>query len=443
VSAADGAPGPADRAARSSLRANVRWGVLGNVVYSLAQWAQYAILARLGGVAVVGAYAYAVALAAPVLALAGLQLSVLMISDPRGAAAFREYRRLRLVTTGVAVAVIITISVVGGQWSALWPFLVPVCVMRAADTLAEIYHTVWQRAERLARPNAAMMLNGVSSLLFMAVAVSLGGGAPGAAIGSAMGSTLTLVFIHVSTVRDSRLRVALARGGPLPTWGALGRLAIQALPPGLIVLLAALHQNAPRYVIRHHSGDTALGIFAAASQLTSAGTLLMGALAAAATPRFVRLFHAGDRAGFFDLARRAALGCVALGGVGVLLSVVAGKVVLALVYRPEFAAGWSVLVVLSVAAAFSFPAALLGYALTAARMFAPQNRVLGAGLAMLVVACAVLVPWLGAVGAAWAIVAASAFHLAANAVAMRQLVFVPPVAAADMSPVSRAEQVAS
>lgn len=432
----------ADAPPRLSLFANVRWGLLGNVVYSAAQWVQFAILARLGGLSAVGSYAYALALAAPAFALANLQLRTLQVSDTRGAAAFGEYRRLRIATTVAAVAVVVGTSMATGEWGGLWPLLVPVCAMRTADALADIYNGVWQQAERVAMANAGMMLNGIASVVFMAVAAWTGGGAPGAAAGSALGSMVALAFIHVSTGRDRHLRAALAPWAPPRAWAAVARLGAQAVPLGLIVLLIAMQQNAPRYFIRHYGGDAALGMFAAASQLTAAGTLVVSAVGFAVSPRLARFFQAGDRAGFMGLTRRATLACAALGGAGVLLSLAAGRWVLTAVYRAEFAAAAGVLVVLSVAAALGFATSLLGYALTAGRALATQTYALGASLVMLVAACAVLVPRHGAMGAAWGVVAASAVQLVANALTMRRLVLVPPARSGAPSE-SRARQAAS
>ena len=62
------------------MRTNVRWNVLGNVSYALGQWLQLVILARMGGPAAVGAYAFALALTAPVMMFASLCLRFLRFS---------------------------------------------------------------------------------------------------------------------------------------------------------------------------------------------------------------------------------------------------------------------------------------------------------------------------------------------------------------------------
>ncbi len=401
-----------------SVGTNARWSLAASATYALAQWAQYAIIVRVGGASALGGYAYALALAAPVVSLANLQLGVLLASDPRDVKVFGEYHRLRLITTAAAAAAIVFIAWVDGVWAGLWPMVLAVCAMRAADALADIYGSLWQKTERLSRPNLATMLRGLASLAFMGAAAALGGGAAAAVGGAALGSFVALLFLHVSTARDGRLRGALT-GGARPSWRAIGRLAAQGTPMGVIVLLLAAQVSAPQYFIRRHGGDAALGIFAAASQLTATGLLVINAIGGAAIPRLARYLQAGDSAGFVGLVRRAGVGCAALGGAGVLASALVGKPLLATLYRPEFAAGWSVLVVLSVASTLAFPAAILGYALTTARVILAQCGAVGASLVVLLATCGVLVPRFGALGAAWAIATAAAVHLGANAITMR------------------------
>jgi hypothetical protein len=78
-------------------------------------------------------------------------------------------------------------------------------------------------------------------------------------------------------------------------------------------------------------------------------------------------------------------------------------------------------VVLSAAAAMGFVATLLGYVLTAARAIAVQPVLLSVTLAVAVGCCALLVPGRGAMGAAWALVAASVVQAVWSGVAIGRI----------------------
>jgi O-antigen/teichoic acid export membrane protein len=344
-----------------------------------------------------------------------------------------------VITTTASLAAVAAAAAATGEGRRLWPNLVPVGAMRAADALADLYYGLWQRDERMRPIGVGLALNAAASVAFMLALAAAGGGAPGAAAGSALGSWVALAYVHLRTSADPELRAALAVRPPAGP-GRLLRLAREAAPLGLIVLLGSLQANVPRYFLQRQAGAAALGLFAAASQLTSAGSIVIGALGAAATPRVARLFAAGDGPGLRAVTRGLVLAGAGLGVLGVLLSAAVGRPVLAVVFRPEFAAAAPTLVVLSAAAGLGFVATLLGYLLTAARSIAVQPVLLLATLAATSAGCALLVPARGAPGAAWALAAGAAVQLGWSAIAVARL---RPGARADAAapdlPLGRAE----
>jgi O-antigen/teichoic acid export membrane protein len=303
----------------------------------------------------------------------------------------------------------------------LWPVLVPVCAKAAVDALVDVYCGLWQQHERMGVVGLALSLNAATSVSLMMASALLGGGAPAVAIASAGGSCAALLFVHLRTARDAELRSALAPGPAPLEWRRLARLVRDAAPLGVIVLLGSLRMNVPRYFIQHHAGQAALGLFAAANQLTAAGDIVVQALGAAATPRLARASIDGDATGFRAIARRMVLLAAVLGVLGVAASALVGPEVLSLVFRPEFGSAAGVLVVLSVAAGVGFAATLLGYALTAARVIAVQPVLLSVTLAVACGSCAALVPTLGAAGAAWSLVLAAIVQVAWSAWALSRL----------------------
>jgi O-antigen/teichoic acid export membrane protein len=410
---------PAIAPAARRMTRNVRATLLGNVVYAVGLWIQLVIFARIGGPAAVGAYAFALSLVAPVMMLSYLQLRMLLASDPGRTYSFREYRAVRLVTTAAALAAMIPVAWWSGPWRALWPVLAPVCAKAAADALLDVYCGLWQQHERMGVVGLAFALNAVTSVSLMVAATLLRGSVPAVATASALGSCTALLFVHLRTAWDAELRGALLPDGRIE-WRRLARLVRDAAPLGVIVLLGSLRMNVPRYFIQHHAGQAALGLYAAAYQLTAAGDLFVHALGVAATPRLARACLDGDAAGFRAVTRRIVALAALLGVLGIAISALVGRQVLALVFRPEFGSAAGLLVVLSAAAGVGFAATLLGYALTAARVIAVQPVLLSATLAIACLGCAALVPAHGAAGAAWSLVLAAVVQAAWSAVALRR-----------------------
>ncbi len=404
-------------ASAPALSTHVRWTLLGTAANSATAWLVIVILARSSGPAAVGAYALPLALTAPVMAFVALQLRTLVATDTRGEYAFAEYLRLNWATTFVGLAACAGVALIAGQGGG-WAVLAGVCAMRAADGFGEIYLALWQRHEQMRVIGIGRLVQLFVSLALVGGAALFGGGPTATAAGAALGSAAMVAFLHFETMRAPELRRAAAAAAPW-RWDRLGRLALQGLPLGIITLLGTLQSNVPRYFIEHHAGKAALGLFAAASQLTSSGTLFVGAISGAALPRLSR-WSTTDSDAFEALTRKLVLIGVALGVLGVATCAVAGRAVLVFLYRPEFAEAEETLLVLSVAAGLGFVASFLGWALTASRVINIQPVLLLVTLAVLVAGCAVLTSRHGAVGASWALVAGYAVQVGMSVIVLRR-----------------------
>jgi O-antigen/teichoic acid export membrane protein len=89
---------------------------------------------------------------------------------------------------------------------------------------------------------------------------------------------------------------------------------------------------------------------------------------------------------------------------------------LAIVYKPDYAVYTDVFVWLMFAAALSYVASFLGYSMTAARYFRIQMPLFALVVISLTVACAVLIPINGILGAAQAMVVSTAVQLMGSVV---------------------------
>jgi O-antigen/teichoic acid export membrane protein len=102
----------------------------------------------------------------------------------------------------------------------------------------------------------------------------------------------------------------------------------------------------------------------------------------------------------------------------VLLSLIAGRHVLTLLYRPEYATHLAVFIWVIAAAGIGYLASVCGYAMTAARQFMIQVPIYVLSIAVVTVACALLVPDHGLLGAAWAIFVMFAIQLPLKGIAI-------------------------
>jgi O-antigen/teichoic acid export membrane protein len=351
-----------EEVARPSLRRNFSWTLAGNVVYAGCQWGMLVEIAKLGRPEMVGHFALALAIGAPVYMLTNLQLRAVQATDFAGQHRFCDYFRLRLMMTALGFLAIAVIAVACRYDRETLLVILLVGLAKAFEAMSDIYYGRLQQHEQMDRISVSMVIKGVVSLAAVGAVLAFTGSLPAAS------AALALAWLAVLLFYDSR--VGWPRGTPMGTSsrGVLWRLTRFSAPLGLSMMLISLNANIPRYFVEHYRGAHDLGIFAALSYLVIAGSTVTNALGQAATPRMAAAF-ATRRAEFYGLLRKMLLLGLAMGAAGVLGAAVFGRTLLRLLYRPEYAERADVLLWLMAAAGLSYIFSFLGYAGTATRVF--------------------------------------------------------------------------
>jgi O-antigen/teichoic acid export membrane protein len=213
----------------------------------------------------------------------------------------------------------------------------------------------------------------------------------------------------------------------------MARLAWFALPLGMVTGVVSLTASVPRYFVGHFVDTSAVGVFAA---LACPGMILQQttmALSQASLPRFGEYFGRADTVAF----RRLLFQVVAINGmiglIGISVSVSMGRHVLAFLYSDEFVSCNDAFVWVTASFALNCLGAT-GVALTASRRFRTQFAISLLSLATMLVACVLLVPSQGLMGAAFALVVVAAARLVVIswcvARVIRELKFQPAAAPA-------------
>ena len=238
-----------------------------------------------------------------------LELRGALIADAASEFTFGTYRTLRFVTTGMAAVVLLSVGVweyVGERNAAFTIILLGMCASKVVLSLAEIGWGLYQKRERLDLMAASACLRGVTMIVAFAVLVPLcyylaqrGVIEPARiAQGAAMAIlTYALASLVILLTFDRRVLAARHDFDPAWTWDAVGRLARQTFPLGVVLVTLHLCNSVPQLVIeRQADGKAALGHFGALATLTLVGNLLTFQAANAAANRLSSYFQ-------FDLPR--------------------------------------------------------------------------------------------------------------------------------------------
>jgi len=393
--------------ATPSLRQNFKWTFAGNVIYAACQWGMLSVLAKAGSAAIVGQFALGLAIAAPVFMFSNLQLRAVQATDARSEYEFADYFTLRVLASGLGLAVVAAL-----MWrlpydaTTRWVVML-VAASKAVESLSDVVAGLLQKHERLDQVAMSLMIRGALSL---------------AALGTAFLRThnmvtavavLVVTWTAVFAVYDLwRARGVL--GKPRQYFGVDGgrlrRLLAVSAPLGVVMTLVSLNINSPRYLLVKYLGEAELGMFASMAYILVVVTLIVNALGQSATARLARMFAARDFAGFRSTLGKLLTLAMAVPLVGVPVAALFGRRLLTLLYRAEYGDHVNVLVIMMVTAGLTAVGSFLGYGMTAARSFRAQVPVIGATCVTTVALCLVLIPRMGLVGAALALLGSTALQ---------------------------------
>ena len=304
------------------LRHNFAWTLAGNIVYAGCQWGMLIVLAKLGSPEMVGRFALALAITAPVMMFSRLNLRNVQATDARGQFRFGDYLGLRLITTSLAIIVIATTTFAAGYRRETAAVVLVVALAKGFESLSDIFHGSLQQYERMDRIAVSLMIKGPLSLMALGTGVYLTGSVFWGTIGLlAAWASLFVCFdvpIGRGLIRSSKAMVFGREQRETgitttvgPTWELpkLKQLAWLSMPLGIVALLLSLRTNIPRYFVELYLGERDLGIFAAMAYVIVAGGTVVRALGQSASPRLARYYAQGNVAAFLKLlAKLLALG---------------------------------------------------------------------------------------------------------------------------------------
>lgn len=387
------------------LRSDFGWTFAGNAIYAACQYAVLVVLAKRGSPELVGHYSLAVAVATPVITFAMLQLRSLQVSDVRRESPFGDYFTFRLITMLLALVSIAGLCAGLKYSGSTFALTEAVGLALAIEAISDIVYGQMQVNRRMDRIAKSMIGRGLLSLVVLVGAMI--------ATGSLLWSILGMAAIRVAVFLCYDLGAARETAGESwrPSLRGMWRfrpdiqrnLLRLAFPVGLVSVLVSLNTSIPRYFIDWSLGPRELGLFSALAFFQSSGNMIVGALGQAAFGRMARHAADNDIAGFRRLLGKLLLVGGGLGIGGVAAAALLGRQVLTMLFRPEYAQRPRLLTYLMAAAAMGYLAQLIGYAVTAARIFKPQIPLFAVVASTLVVTSYLLTPRGGMGGAITAI----------------------------------------
>ncbi|WNG20608.1 lipopolysaccharide biosynthesis protein [Cystobacter fuscus] len=392
---------------RRSLGGNFAWTLSSGLVYALAQWGVLVACARLGTMELLGEFSLGLALTAPVMLLARMNLRTLQATDARSAHGFEHYLGLMVLNVLGGVLLCCALGWLGGYPARTGLVIALLALAKGFEALSEVFYGALQKAERMGLIARSIIAKSVLSVVLVVLALVLTRSAAAAAAALGLSWALVLVLFDAQAYRS-------VFGGKSP-WGRLWRtpwreegarlksLLGLAYALGITALLGSLRPNVPRYLLEAHAGQAELGMFAALAYFTALGGRVVHALGQAVSPRLGRYHAAGDAARYGRALAGFTGGAALVGVCAIAGAALLGRPVLTFFYGAAYARNLELFVWLMGAAALEYVCVSLQFGLTAARELKAQAPLLVLSVLVVALGSAWWVPTVGTMGAAWAL----------------------------------------
>ncbi len=416
-----------------SLKAGYVWSMAGVGTLALCQWGMVVLLAKFGSMETVGEFALAVAIVAPVIMFANLELRRVLATSTSPSDRLGDYLLLRVATSLLAVALVVAATLSSGSAETLGAVVIAMAVAKGLESISDLLYGFLQRHERIDCVGQSQILRGLLTLGAAGIALTTGSLLW---VVLAMGAASLVCLCLLDLPRTAGLRRQVETPSTQRSAArrpAVFRLAWIAWPLGLSAGLTSLSASLPRYFIEHRLGIRALGLFAALSCVMMVGMLASNALVHATIHRFSRLYATDDRPAFLKLLGNCVALCALVGAGAMALAALGGEWILTALYAEEYAAHGSLFTWIAVAFAAQYTSGFLSGAFSAMRHFRAHLLIASASVLVLLALCHVFIDRFGLVGAALAILAAKIFDIMAFGTAIVFLLHRAAHAAAERS----------
>jgi len=408
---------------RPSLRADFSWMFAGNAIYAGGQFAALMLLAKLVRPELVGQYALGLAMVYPVMMFSNMQLRAVMTSGAGQQTHFGHYLSLRLLTTSLALVVIFAITQILGYRRDLTMAVLMVGVAYAIETISDVYYARLQLHDRMAEISKSLMARALLSVLGLAVATCVSGNLLWGLAGVVLGRVIVLFGYDIC---DRTHGLDAQSKWPAPSAALAPRFELRlqckllclSLPLGIVVLLTTLNASVPSYFIKHALGERDLGIFSAIGFMISVGNMAVVSLGQSAFTRLARSYATGNLAAFGSLLGKLLACGATLGVCGMIISRLAGREILTILFRPEYAERADLLPWFMAVGGVLFMAQFLGFGMTAAGYYNSQVILNILANLSLFAACSWFVARQGLLGATLAMLIAAIVQLTGSALVL-------------------------
>jgi len=381
-----------------------------NLSHALAQWLLLIIVIKQFDDLVLGQLALNLSIISPIFMLFSFKLRSLVVTDYHNTYSFEQYLHARVLSQLFVLLLL----------SALLPLLIPktilsitlsVIAFKAFDGISELCYSYQHKQQFFSRAAFSQISRSITTIVVLSTTAYISHDISYTFYIWALSTgcfAIIDIYMAEKTLTDVERRSFKLRITFCSIEASKISLKIykKFWPVGISIAFGAMFVYIPNYMLEYFHGTKVVGHFAAISYFLVAGGIFITSISQATTPKLSNFYNQGNFKQFIKVTRVLMFIGATIGFIGLVIATFFGQWILTTIYSEVIGQFSQELQLIIVASLIRYSYIFLGAALNALRCFNQQVIVYGSGTVTLSIACLLLVPQSGTLGAAMAMVIA-------------------------------------
>ncbi|MDT0604075.1 lipopolysaccharide biosynthesis protein [Thalassotalea castellviae] len=383
---------------------------MANVAQASAQWLLLIIVVKQFNDLILGQLVLTLSIVTPIFLLFSFKLRTLVVTDYHNERYFEQYLHARFFAQTIAVILLVLLS----PWllSNVYASIISsVIIFKIGDGTSELCYSYLHKQQQYKQAALSQTTRSIFTITLLLAASLISNDIHFTFFTWAI-TTVVFSIIDVYTVKktiaDKEHRAFILWSTCQHKEAIFASLVIykKYWPISVSILFSAMFVYIPNYTLEYFHGTQSVGHFAAISYFLVAGGILIHSLSQAVTPKLSHLFHQRKFQAFMKTTQLLMLTGAGIGLIGLVFAHFIGEWLLTIIYNQTIALLTDELKLIIIASMIRYSYTFLGSALNALKCFNRQAFVYGSGSLALLISCLFLVPTMGTIGAAIAMIIA-------------------------------------
>jgi len=372
---------------------NFSWTFVGSLIFAFSQWIILIVLAKFGNPEVVGQFSLGLAITAPFVLFANMQLRNIVATDSVEKYSFSQYFGTRLSIMFITLFILLVFLLFTNYSIYLSVIILLVGLSKVIESLSELTHGYFQQKERMDYAGKSLILKSISSIIAFSVVFII--------TRNLLFSLIALNVVWFFRLLLFDLKIVSKYTEVKPNYSNIKSILLLGLPLGFVSIINSLNTNIPRYFLENYYNIEQLGYFSAIAYILVVGNLFIRPVSLVTAPRIAQSFQVGNIKKYIRYTLLSLIIALILGVFIFIIIFIKGEFLLTIIYDNRYAKYSKIFNIMAIGSIIGFFTTFLNTSIVAAREFKIQPVINLITLSVTSLVSIMFIPTMGILGAAY------------------------------------------